>query len=267
LWKNTTDKRVPVGAIPRQIEYALARLPSARHVKLYNSGNFFDIQAIPPADYVAIAERVAHFQTVIVENHPKLCGTACVDFRDLLVDFAKRQAACGDRSAAKTAPRLEIALGLETVNPDVLPRLNKQMTLDDFKKATAFLASHEIAMRAFVLLKPPFMSEGECVDWALRSIEFAFDCGVRACSVIPTRSGNGVLELLERDGRFSPPRLASLENTLARGIALGRGRVFVDLWDVERLYTCPVCGPARRVRLQEMNLTQAILPAIKCPCT
>ena len=41
LWKNTTDSRVPVGAIPEQIDYALARLPSARQIKLYNSGNFF----------------------------------------------------------------------------------------------------------------------------------------------------------------------------------------------------------------------------------
>src|SRR6267154_2465291 len=42
LWKYTTDERVPAGAIPRQIEQALARLPPARHIKLYNSGNFFD---------------------------------------------------------------------------------------------------------------------------------------------------------------------------------------------------------------------------------
>src|SRR5207249_2960810 len=39
LWKNTTDARVPDGAIARQIEYALSRLPPARHIKLYNAGN------------------------------------------------------------------------------------------------------------------------------------------------------------------------------------------------------------------------------------
>src|SRR5579863_8443325 len=84
LWKNTTDARVPLGAIPHQIEYALARLPPARHIKLYNSGNFFDRQAIPHEDYPAIARAVAGFDTVIVENHPALCGHACVEFRDLL---------------------------------------------------------------------------------------------------------------------------------------------------------------------------------------
>jgi len=34
LWKNTLSETVPLGAIPAQIEYALERLPNARHVKL-----------------------------------------------------------------------------------------------------------------------------------------------------------------------------------------------------------------------------------------
>ena len=159
LWKNTTDETVPVGTIPEQIDYALQRLPPAGHVKLYNSGNFFDRRAIPPEDYPAIAARVAPFRAVIVENHPRLCGAGCIDFRDLL----------------DGASKLEIALGLETVHEDVLARLNKQMTLDDFREAAQFLEKNEIALRAFILLKPPYMEEPDCVDWALQSIEFAFD--------------------------------------------------------------------------------------------
>lgn len=269
LWKNTTDERVPVGAIPQQIDHALARLSPARHIKLYNSGNFFDHQAIPVEDYVAIAERVARFHTVIVENHPKLCGKQCVAFRDLLKEVAKRQATANDERqiGEKSVPELEIALGLETVNLEILPRLNKQMTLDDFRSAAEFLVANAIAVRAFILLKPPYMEEEACVDWALRSIDFAFDCGARVCSVIPTRSGNGVMERLERDGRFAPPRLRSLEATLAGGLALGRGRVFVDLWDVERFYDCPQCGPVRSQRLRQMNLSQQFLPAVECSCT
>src|SRR5687768_3199995 len=73
LWKNTTDQRVSAGDMPAQIDFALARLAPARHVKLYNSGNFFDPQAIPREDHRAIADRVRGFQTVIVENHPLFC--------------------------------------------------------------------------------------------------------------------------------------------------------------------------------------------------
>ena len=66
--------------------------------------------------------------------------------------------------------------------------------------------------------------------------------------VIPTRAGNGAMEELLRAGHFAPPRLASLEQVLAWGIELRRGRVFADLWDVERLFDCAGCGPARAER-------------------
>ena len=36
LWKNTLTRPVAPGSIPRQIAYALERLPPARQVKLYN---------------------------------------------------------------------------------------------------------------------------------------------------------------------------------------------------------------------------------------
>ncbi|MCH7990385.1 MAG: radical SAM protein, partial [Planctomycetes bacterium] len=248
LWKNTTDTRVPEGAIPRQIDYALSRLPSAKHVKLYNSGNFFDGQAIPRADYAAIAERVKHFNTVIVENHPKLCSDECLRFRDLI------------------ETKLEIALGLETIHPQVLPRLNKQMTTADFARAAEFLVRHEIAVRAFILLKPPFLTEQEGIDWSVKSMEFAFSSGARCCAIIPTRAGNGIMEQLQTTGEFAPPKLSSLEEALEQGIGMQQGRVFVDLWDVERFFDCSQCGPKRAERLQRMNLSQEITSRISCHC-
>jgi radical SAM enzyme (TIGR01210 family) len=248
LWKYTTDQRVPEGAIPAQIEYALTRLPQAQHVKLYNAGNFFDAQAIPRADHARIADLVSRFQTAIVECHPLLVGPRCLAFRDQL------------------RPALEVAMGLETVHPQVLARLNKRMTLGDFERAARFLTSNGVAVRAFILLRPPFLGEDEGVEWAIRSIDFAFAVGVECCSIIPTRAGNGAMERLAERGDFAPPRLESLEEVLAYGVGLRRGRVFADLWDVEKFYPCPVCGPARAERLLAMNRTQGVPPPVLCDC-
>jgi len=248
LWKNTTDESVPRGAIPAQIDHALEQLPPAQHIKLYNSGNFFDAQAIPPEDHAEIANRVRDFQSVIVENHPKLCGRKCGEFHELI------------------QTRLEIALGLETVHPEILPRLNKQMTLDDFQHAVEFLIGNDIAVRTFILLRPPTLSESEGIDWALRSIDFAFRLGVGCCSIIPMRSGNGMMEQLKRKGLFSSPSLLSMESVLQEGIKRNAGRVFMDLWDAERFSDCEKCGPLRIERLRQMNLTQTVLPAIDCGC-
>lgn len=248
LWKYTLTERVPLGAIPAQIDHALERLPSAKHIKLYNAGNFFDAQAIPPEDYSSIASRVRHFETVIIENHPRLTDDRCIEFRDLL------------------GTRLEVALGLETIHPEILPRLNKRMTVVDFDRATTFLCDHDIDARTFLLLKPPGLNEHEGVEWTLRSIEHAFDVGANCCSVIPTRAGNGFMELLQSAGDFSLPTIRSMEEVLERGISLGRGRVFMDLWDVEKFSDCSHCGPARADRIRRMNLSQQREKEVECDC-
>ncbi len=246
LWKNTLDSRVPDGAIPAQIDFALERLPPARLIKLYNSANFFDPQAIPRGDWPAIAERVKSFQTVIVENHPQLCTDDCQQFRELI------------------GTQLELALGLETIHPEVLPRLNKHMTQSDFESAISRLSGWDIPTRAFILLRPPYLTAAEGIEWACRSISFAFDCGVNCCSVIPVRGGNGIMERLQSDGYYSPPSLTALEEVLDFGIGLKRGRVFVDLWDVEKFASCSTCGPQRRRRLGRMNLSQRMEPRWVC---
>jgi hypothetical protein len=101
---------------------------------------------------------------------------------------------------------------------------------------------------------------------AMASAIHAFDRGATCCSIIPTRGGNGVMQQLAERGLFAPPRLSSLERVLELGIGLSRGRVFVDLWDAEKLAGCSLCTPQRIERLRLMNLSQQVLPAIPCDC-
>ena len=248
LWKNTTDTPVPVGAIPNQIEWALKQLPAVKHLKLYNSGSFFDIRAIPTDDYQRIASLLSSFETVIVECHPKLINEKCLIFRDML------------------KPELQIALGLETVEPDTLNLLNKKMTTDDFSRAISFLNKHRINSRAFILLRPPYQTEEEGVLWAVRSIDFAFNSGVECCTVIPVRGGNGAMELLKQQNKFAPPSIKSLEAVLEYGIGLNRGRVFADTWDLKLFSDCDKCIDERTNRIVEMNLNQKIVDRVSCSC-
>jgi len=246
LWRNTTDETVPAGAIGAQVEYALARLPPATQIKLYNSGNFFDPRAIPPQEHAPLAAALAGFSRVIVENHPRLCGEACLRFRDHL------------------AGRFEVALGLETVDPQALERLNKQMTVADFDAAIGRLHAADIDTRAFILLRAPGQSEAEGREWALRSLEHAFALGVGCCALIPTRGGNGALDQLALEGQFAPPLGSSLERVLDEALPGAGGRVFVDLWDAARLFPCDLCAQRRLARLARMNLTQQVEDPVRC---
>ena len=192
LWQNTLVHSVVPGSITEQIRFALQLLPSAprerSHLKLYNAGSFFDPKAIPPEEYSEIARLAGPFCRTIVESHPALVGSRCLKFRDMLTG------------------QLEVAMGLETVHPEILERLNKRMTLDQFRRAADFLQEHAIALRVFILVRPPWLSEEEGVEWANRSLDFAFDCGASVCSLIPTRAGNGAMEAR------SPPAASSIRH-------------------------------------------------------
>ena len=246
LWKNTLDSTVPVGAIPAQIEVALANLPRAKKIKLYNSGNFFDPKAIPTKDYDSILSRLDDFDTLIVENHPKFCGSRCIDFQN------------------RSGGRLEVAMGLETHETAVLKKLNKKMDLEDFDAAVEKLLDAEITVRAFVLLQPPFMSPDTAIDSCLATLEHAFSIGVDCCAVIPTRGGNGMMEKIQDSIGFESPDLGKVEAVADTAFRWNRGRVLIDLWDIQSVSTCDHCCVARVARLQTMNETQTWLEPVAC---
>ena len=253
LWQNTLDETVPSGALSEQIDFALGQterecsdLIELQQIKLYNAGSFFDTQAIPEDEEAVISKRLAKFSRVIVESHPALIGDRCLRFRDRLNG------------------QLEIALGLETVHPEALVKLNKRVSLEQFRDAADFITRHEIALRTFVLLQPPFIPVDESVEWARRSIDFSQDCGATVTALIPTRTGNGAMDRLAAVGQFIEPTLVQLEDTMDYGVGQARGRVFADLWDLERFSSCTACFPQRRDRLTKQNDTQQIPARITC---
>jgi radical SAM enzyme (TIGR01210 family) len=248
LWKNTTEGTIPAGAVVEQIRWALEKMPGISQIKLYNAGSFFDEKAIPLKDYSGIASLVTNFDTVIVEAHPKLINSTCLNFKDMI------------------DTELEVAIGLETVHPDILRKLNKQMTVEDFTKAVKYLGVHQIKTRAFILLRPPFMTEQEGIDWAKKSLKVAFDAGVDCCTLIPVRPGNGAMDILMEQGDFEKPLLTSLEEVLDFGISLNAGRVFADTWNLEQFSNCRQCFGQRANRLTDMNHSQSFISRVVCSC-
>ncbi len=253
LWKQTLAGPTPPGAIPRQIERALENRPRSGWIKLYNSGSFFDPRSIPPSDYAAIAELCDGFERVIVENHPRFGRTRIASF------------------ARQLSGQLEIAVGLESVQPGLLRRLNKRMTRDDFDRFARQLAAAGIDLRVFLMLRPPWTAETEARRWTLLSVKHAIAYQARHISLIPARDGNGWMEAAHHEGLFLSPSASSLEMVFDEALSfVGRHRpkaiVTVDLWDWERLAACASCAAARRQRLAEMNRSQVPLPPIRCAC-
>jgi radical SAM enzyme (TIGR01210 family) len=249
LWRHTLDQPTPVGAIPAQIERALASHPAAGRswIKLYNASNFFDRKAVPPADRSRIVELLEPFDRVVVECHPRLVGRDCLEF------------------SGAVRGRLEVAMGLETVHPEVLPRLNKEMDLELFAAACARLRSVGAAVRAFILVGLPWIDEEESAPWAARSVEWAAARGVETTVLIPMRGGNGEMERLQLRGEWRPPTLRQFEEAVDRSLESAAGTsLLADLWDLDRLTACPRCRGARVERLARINRGGTPLPPIVC---
>ncbi len=248
LWRWTLDGPTPPGALPVQLARALEQLPPpvAHRLKLYNASNFFDRRAVPAEDLPRIAELAAPFAAVTVESHANTVGPLTLEFAALL------------------AGKLEVAVGLETVHPVAAAHLNKKLDLERFDRAAAFLAEHDIDLRAFALLGAPYVPAGESIDWTVRTVAYAAARGAGRIAVIPVRGGNGEMERLQGLGHFVPPTLAQLETVLERCLGLSPAVVSADLWDVERLPACEACRPERVARLKQMNLSGRLAPAVRC---
>lgn len=247
LWRQTLDGPTPPGAIPRQIAAAIgaAAPPTARAVKLYNASNFFDPIAVPPEDDPEIAALLRPFDRVIVESHPRFIQRRCLEFADRLT---------GD---------LEVAIGLETADPDVLARLNKRMTLDMVADAAARLRAAGIGLRFFVLVPPPFVAVGDTIASTQRSVAYAASLGANHVSLIPTRTKSIRADAVGRQ-HLAPPTLGLIEEVLDACPDPTGVVVSVDLWDIDRLAGCTRCGPGRVERLQAINRSGHHTARIPC---
>ena len=223
LWKNTTRESVTAEDIVAQVAAGLAQTGPGRAVKLYNSGSWFDPSAVPIEAYEPVARLVAGFERVIVESHCAFLSERAEHFLMLLRRY-------------NPSVTLEVAIGLETVHPEVLARLNKRVTTADFVAAAEWLHMRGMALRSFVLLRPPFLTEDEGLEWAKRTIEFAISVGSTFTALIPVRGGNGAMDVLRAAGDWAPPSLASLETGLRHGLTIvdrqAHQRITADVWDI-----------------------------------
>jgi len=265
---ETLSTPTPEGAISYQLKLALESLVEGNNesdkrqphwLKLYNASNFFDSRAVPETDLPAIAGLCKPFERVIVENHPRFCDERMNWFADHLDG------------------QLEVAMGLETIHPNAMALMNKEMMLEDFDLAMVYCKRRGIDTRAFVLLHPPGVPIEESIDWTWRTVNYALDRGARHVSVIPVRSGNGWIDQHINDGAYKLPTIKLIRDffcvneqaqaTLQRVDSM----VEFDLWNWNSFAGgCAVCRTWLYQSIQHFNASLIVLPIerkpIDCEC-
>jgi len=171
----------------------------AGQVKIYTSGSFLDEREVPAETRRAIAETFADRERMVVESLPDF-----VD-REKLADFTDR------------GVETDVAVGLETATDRVRHDcVNKYFDFAEFEDAASEAVAAGAGVKAYLLMKPPFLSESEAIVDMKRSIR---RCGaVEGCHTVSMNPTNVqrhtmVEDLYYNDG-YRPPWLWSVAAVL-----------------------------------------------------
>jgi radical SAM enzyme (TIGR01210 family) len=252
-----------------QVEAALARIPPGTaapvEVDLYNSGSYFNPEEVSEAAQpamLALAAARPDVAALLVETRPEY----------VTAERLKRAVA-----ACEGKP-LEIGIGLESANPEILSRrIHKGYTWEDFAAAAGLMAEAGARLLAYILLKPINTGEREAIEDSVATARKVFALGrdlnlparvaLEPCFVAPQTPLYHAFE----QGRYRPPWLWSVVEAVLRMSPLGP--VLVGLSDEgmnprQAPRNCDRCTSRFRDALVAFNLTQdpTGLCALSCDC-
>lgn len=200
-WRRCTMCSYSLEAEEREFIPEFRKLMEApvEKVKIFTSGSFLDKKELPLPARNEILDIVKEkgVRELTVETRPEYAEEA-LSVQSYLEGV-----------------RLEVAIGLESADERVLKYcINKGFTYADFENAIHILEG--IKIKAYLLIKPPFLTEYEAVEDAVHAAE-------RIEDVVDVISFNPVvihkktlLEYVWRTGGYHPPWVWSVVEVLNR---------------------------------------------------
>jgi archaeosine synthase beta-subunit len=255
--KDTLGRSATPAELAEQLDHALARYRDEPYVKIYTSGSFLDDREVDAESRRAIVRAFSgRARRLLFETLPEFATTEALG--PLREEFAGE---------------LEVALGLESTDPQVLARyVHKNAPPSEYLDAGDRVRRLGLRAKAYLLLKPPYLTEGEAIQDVRRSVAEAsarFD----ALSINPVHIQNGtVVEWLYHRGRYRPPWLWSLVAALTDGAAHRGAARLVSFPTAGGLargpHNCGTCDAAVLAAIEEASLSQSFdaLSGLDCDC-
>ncbi|TLZ43859.1 MAG: TIGR01210 family radical SAM protein [Methanobacteriota archaeon] len=197
---NDVAQEVAPSDLLHQLDTVLARHESQPMVKVYTSGNFFDDhEVVPEVRNRILSELGDRCDKVIVETLSHLLRRNHLE------------------QALEHVDELEIALGLESTDERVLRyAVNKVWGLKEHAQAAGLAREAGATVKTYLLLKPPFLTERESIEDAIRSSHDA-DPHSDTISINPVNvQSRTIVDRLFRRGEYRPPWLWSVVEVLER---------------------------------------------------
>ncbi|MGM0591379.1 MAG: archaeosine biosynthesis radical SAM protein RaSEA [Halobacteriota archaeon] len=222
-------------------------------VKIYTSGSFLDEREVPAETRSVVAETFADRERIVVESLPDFVE------REKLADFTD------------AGLETDVAVGLETAT-DRIRRdcVNKYFDFEDFVAASEEADAVDAGIKAYLLMKPPFLSERESLDDMVASVrrcaEYAHTVSMNPCNV---QRYTLVDELYFRGG-YRPPWLWSVAEVLAETADVDALVVSdpVGHGSERGPHNCGECDDTVQRAIKDFDLRQdpAVFQQVTCDC-
>jgi hypothetical protein len=228
-------------------------------LNLYNNGSFLNENEVPRKVQRYILEMIGankDIKMLVLETRPEFVTEDKVrEIKSFIPD-----------------KHVELAMGLE-VKDDFYRAIcvNKGFSLKKFDAAARIICKH-LALRTYILLKPPFLTEQESIEQAIQATEHAFMVGsssvsLEACTV----QGYTLVEYLYNRQLYNPPWLWSIlevvKNSKKSGkMVIGLFQFYPNPSTVP--YNCDKCSHKVLEAFREYNRTLDIrlLENLTCEC-
>ncbi len=257
--RETLGREATAAEISAQVGQALREYRDEPYVKFYTSGSFLDPHEVPPSMWGEVAHAFeGKARRLLVESLPEFVTADSI-------------AALKSRFSGE----VEVALGLETTQEEVLQKaVTKVSTVQEYLDAARRLRDLGVLPKAYLLLKPPFLTERHAIEDTLLSIRRSKDL-FSTISVNPVHIQGGTLvERLWRRGLYRPPWLWSLREVLLRGKEdVGTGIRLVSFptsgGNTRGVHNCLSCDGRVLRAIEKGAITQdygALQNVLSCTC-
>ena len=168
-------------------------------IKLFTSGSFLDTSEIPIEIQTKILKKISRYKEVaeiVLESRPEYVTDKTLKKIAEVIDIKK----------------IEIAIGLESANNNILKKsINKGFWWDDFVEANSKIVSAGAKVKAYLLFKPPFVSEFDSIRDIFESVAKLVTLGIDTISINSVSIHRGTfLSKIFDNQQYRPPWLWSL---------------------------------------------------------
>ena len=253
IWDEVSDND-----LLKQFETAMKRYSGQKFIKIFTSGSFLDdIEIKPKVRKKILGKLIESADKISVESRPEyITSEKLTQIKETL--------------GSKT---FEIGVGLETANDMIRENyINKGFTFDDYRISVKTLKKHNVKLKTYVLIKPPFLTERESIRDAVNTVN-KIKSITDTISFNPTNvQRNTLISYLWKRKQYRPAWLYSVVEILKESKKITNDTLIkcdiVGGGSIRGAHNCKICDFKFLSAISKFSLTQDIdvFKGLDCNC-